>query len=161
MSVLAPQAAPGGVSRTLAAFLKASRRSWWQARYRGGKVVAEWETAKIALPVPLPGGLGRSSRWETLDKRGLVGLRLLCPEGRVGELVAGSDFKLFQLKSGVLRLGQGTEIRGHLVGLVTSSEGAAPVSPGSRVTAWSGRSTTTCSTSSTTTSVRSGSKRSG
>ena len=42
----------------------------------------------------------------------------------MGELVAGSDFKLFQLKSGVLRLGQGTEIRGHLVGLVTSSEGA-------------------------------------
>lgn len=115
----------------LGAWVASTRRSWWQAGYRDGKVVNEWDT--------IPGGIklavivaaareGEKSRWEELPKRGLRSLRLLTPIGRVGHLETDADFRLFQLKVGgtSISAGGGRNSRwqdAHLIGKVINSDG--------------------------------------
>jgi hypothetical protein len=74
----------------LSAMIKLSGRPWWQAAYRDGKVVSEWDTApgilsKIAGP---RSDMWGKSRWEELKKAGMVALRILTPEGMAAELQA-------------------------------------------------------------------------
>lgn len=111
-------------SPIIAAMIMHSGRSWWEARYSSGKVISEWDT--LTDKVKLPIGLGKSSRWELADKKGMVGLRLLCPNGMAGELEAPEGFKFFQLKSGGLMVGQvgGKHyIDAHIIGVVQDTEG--------------------------------------
>jgi len=107
----------------IASMIRASGRSWWQARYANGKVVSEWDTLmnKSLLPV----GLGRSSRWEEVTKKDMVGLRLLCPNGMAGEIEAPEGFKFFQLKVGYcdVKAGPNRSVGKHIIGVVTDAEG--------------------------------------
>jgi hypothetical protein len=110
----------------IAAFIKSSGRSWWQARYSSGKAVSEWDT--LIGQKLLPIGLGRSSRWEEVEKKGMVGLRLLCPNGMAGELEAPEDYKFFQLKVGYFDIqmnkgGSSRSVKAHLIGVVENAEG--------------------------------------
>ena len=79
----------------------ASGRPWWQVRYRDGRVVSEWDSVAGPLRLPLA-EVGASSRWEELERRGMIGVRLLCPDGTTAELEAKEDRKLFQFKVGGL-----------------------------------------------------------
>lgn len=80
-----------------------SGRPWWQARYIDGREIAEWETppdvvTKHARPLAR---LWRSSRWEEVSKRGLVGMRLLCPNGTAGEIETNNpEGRFIELKVG-------------------------------------------------------------
>ena len=114
----------------IAAMIRRSGRSWWQARYSTGKVLSEWVTLtdKVRLPI----GKGNSSRWEEISKKGMVGLRLLCPNGIAGELEAPEGFRFFQLKAGGMDVGIGfsssvTGVRrfcdAHIIGVVEDAEG--------------------------------------
>lgn len=82
----------------ISTMIRYSGRSWWQCRYSSGKVLSEWDTltSKRLFPV----GKGSSSRWEEVPKVGMIGLRLLCPNGMAGELEAPEGHRFFQLKSG-------------------------------------------------------------
>lgn len=101
-----------------------SRRSWWQARYYGGKELAEWDTV---LGVSLPRkATGRTSRWEETPKDGMVGLRLFCPNGQCAVLEASEGRKFFQLKVGEVRLGQTlgkSSVKAHVIGVMLDSTG--------------------------------------
>ena len=99
--------------------IRHSGRSFWQARYRDGRVISEWETGigKIQLPITL----GHTSRWESVDKTGMIGLRLLCPDGMAGELESKEDYKFFQLKCG--SVGNGRQTTAHIIGVVINPEG--------------------------------------
>lgn len=88
----------------ISAMIKHSGRSWWQARYSDGKVLSEWDTFATKLLLPI--GKNGSSRWEEVPKEGMVGLRLLCPNGMAGELEAPEGHRFFQLKVG----GQSVEV---------------------------------------------------
>ena len=110
----------------IVAMIRASGRSWWQARYSDGKVLSEWDTLTDRKLVPL--GLGASSRWEEVPKDKMLGLRLLCPNGMAGELEAPEGHRFFQLKSGGTTVG--TSVRGyqhyveaHIIGVVTDDKG--------------------------------------
>jgi hypothetical protein len=114
----------------IAAMIRRSERSWWQARYSTGKILSEWDTLtdKVGLPV----SIGKSSRWEEIPKRGMVGLRLLCPNGMAGELEAPEGFRFFQLKAGGIDVGIGftgsvTGVKrfcdAHIIGVVEDAEG--------------------------------------
>ena len=110
----------------LAAMIRYSGRSWWQCRYSNGKVLSEWDTltGKLLLPI----GDGKSSRWEDVSKDGMVGLRLLCPNGLAGELEAPEGHKFFQLKAGGIDIGfdGGKSKRycdAHIIGVVLDSNG--------------------------------------
>ena len=114
----------------IADMIRCSGRSWWQARYSDGRVLSEWDT--ITDKVRLPTGNGRSSRWEEAPKEGMVGLRLLCPNGMAGELEAPEGFRFFQLKAGGMDVGIGftggvAGIRrfcdAHIIGVVENDEG--------------------------------------
>lgn len=115
-----------GVPRPIWTMIRMSRRSWWQAEYRDGKVVSEWDTlqGKVLLPI----GKGSTSRWEELDKKSLVGLRLLCPNGIAGELRTQA-WPFFQLKMGERRMGGPADIRmtcdAHVIGLIDNVQGDA------------------------------------
>lgn len=87
------------VSQFRAMMIRMSGRSWWEAKYASGKQIAEWETIQGKVLTPL--GNPATSRWEEIDKRGLVALRLLCPNGKAGALLTSGSYNLFQLKSGV------------------------------------------------------------
>lgn len=115
----------------IAAMIRRSGHSWWQARYSTGKMLSEWDTLtdKIGLPI----GNGKSSRWEEVPKQGMVGLRLLCPNGMAGELEAPEGFRFFQLKAGGMDVGMGftggvTGIKrfcdAHIIGIVEDDEGS-------------------------------------
>lgn len=112
--------------------IKASGRSWWQARYSDGKILSEWDTGisildKSTLPTLVN---SRTSRWEEAPKDHMVGLRLLCPNGNrveVGELEAPEGHRFFQLKLGAVdvQMGYGGAINGirrhqeaHIIGVV-------------------------------------------
>lgn len=82
----------------IARMIKHSGRSWWQVRYTNGKVLSEWDT--LQGEIRLPFGQGRSSRWEEITKSGMVGIRLLCPNGIAGELEGVTETQFFQLKAG-------------------------------------------------------------
>ena len=114
----------------IVAMIMSSGRSWWQARYSNGKVLSEWDT--LTGKVKLPFGTGSSSRWEDVPKQGMVGLRLLCPNGMAGELEAPEGFRFFQLKVGGVDVGIGFTggISGtrhfcdaHIIGVVEDDKG--------------------------------------
>ena len=107
--------------------IQKSGRSWWQARYMDGKILSEWQTQTHEWKLPI--GSGSTSRWEDVPKLGMVGLRLLCPNGMAGELEAPVGYKFFQLKSGSIGValgGPGGESRhcdAHIIGVVVDIEG--------------------------------------
>lgn len=83
-------------------------RSWWRVRYSDGKLVDEWS----------------GMDWSLLPRRGLVAVRLYCPNGQVAELgnTVEAGERLFQFKGGMLMGG----LRAHtyqLIGLVTGLDG--------------------------------------
>lgn len=85
-------------------------RSWWLVRYADGRVVNEWD----------------GPDWSLLPRKGLVAVRLACPNGKVAELgnsVDASD-RLFQLKVAVRTMGAGKQVMAHVVGIVTGTDGA-------------------------------------
>lgn len=100
-----------------------SGRSWWQARYYGGKVLSEWETSRSKVLAPsLEAAL--SSRWEDIPKDNLIAVRLLCPNGMAAEIEAqhpGAQF--FQLKVGTAGVGGDRSIVAHVIGIVKNSNG--------------------------------------
>lgn len=105
----------------IAGMITASGRSWWQARYSSGKVLSEWATLTGALL--LPGGNGKTSRWEDAPKDGMIGLRLLCPNGMAGELEAPEGHRFFQLKTGGYQVGRGQFCDAHIIGVVLDTKG--------------------------------------
>lgn len=112
----------------IAAIIKHSGRSWWQARYSSGRVLSEWDT--LTGKLLLPSGNGKSSRWEEVPKKGMVGLRLLCPNGMAGELEAPEGHRFFQLKAGGIGVGIGVGGSGvhrfcdaHIIGVVLDDKG--------------------------------------
>jgi hypothetical protein len=102
--------------------IKASGRSWWQCRYSNGTILSEWDTltGRILLPRVEDGGTGR---WEDIEKRGMIGLRLLCPNGQCGELQASEGYKFFQLKVGTFGIGCGHDTISHIIGVVENING--------------------------------------
>lgn len=110
----------------LTAMILASGRPWWQVRYRDGRVVSEWESVGGPPHLPLA-EVGAGSRWEDLDRRGLIGIRLLCPDGTAAALEAKEDRKLFQFKLGGLSATTGGPHRhwcdAAVIGAVLDSEG--------------------------------------
>jgi hypothetical protein len=119
------------VEKTL---IRASGRPWWQARYRSGRVVSEWDTVLDPVRKLLPHRENWRSRWEEIPKAGLCGVRLLCPNGIAAELEAERDYSLFQLKVGGFALGRagGSErwCDAQVIGLVLDGSGAC------RLRAW-------------------------
>lgn len=82
----------------ISTMIRYSGRSWWQARFSDGRTIAEWDTLTSKRLFPI--GKGSSSRWEETPKKGMIGLRLLCPNGMAGELEAPEGCRFFQLKVG-------------------------------------------------------------
>lgn len=114
----------------IAQMIKRSGRSWWQVRYIDGKVLSEWNTLQGAMRLPL--GEGRSSRWEEVTKFGMVGIRLLCPNGMAGELEGVFGTQFLQLKVGGVDVAMGFigNIKGinrfcdaHIIGAVEDIAG--------------------------------------
>ena len=109
----------------------ASGRSWWEARYRDGKLLSEWDTTKasngadllwkntVKRFLPGPAG-GSTSRWEEVSKRNMVALRLVCPNGNAGVLEDdGANGRFFQLKSGTFDLGPNSKFcEAQIIGMV-------------------------------------------
>lgn len=117
-----------GINPAIAAMIEHSGRSWWQARYSDGKVLSEWDTLTGRIRLPL--GLGKSSRWEEAPKKGMVGLRLLCPNGMCGELEATEGCRFIQLKAGGIDVGFGQKgaatrryCDAHIIGAILNTEG--------------------------------------
>jgi hypothetical protein len=114
----------------IAGMIKQTGRSFWQARYTDGRILSEWDTgqswmSKNLLPIFLN---SKTSRWEEVPKKGMIGLRLLCPNGMAGELEAPEGYKFFQLKSGYFDLNMGApgsqhSIRSHIIGVVNDANG--------------------------------------
>ncbi len=104
-----------------AAMITHSGRSWWQARYSSGKILSEWDTLTTKLLLPI--GNGESSRWEEAPKKGMIGLRILCPNGMAGELEAPEGHRFFQLKAGGVGIGAGHDIDAHIIGVVVDITG--------------------------------------
>ena len=110
----------------ISTMIRASGRSWWQCRYSSGKVLSEWDT--LTGKILRPSRNGKGSRWEDVPKDGMVGLRLLCPNGLAGELEAPESHKFFQLKAGGIDVafGGGGNRRycdAHIIGVVMDSNG--------------------------------------
>jgi hypothetical protein len=115
-----------GVNPIIASMITHSGRSWWQARYRNGKKVSEWDTLTTALLLPM--GESKTSRWEEVPKDGMIALRLLCPDGMCGDLEAKEDHKFFQLKSGRRGIGNSNDPNStyqlaHVIGVVLDANG--------------------------------------
>ena len=110
----------------IAQMIANSGRSWWQTRYSDGKILSEWDT--LLDKTLLPQGLGRSSRWEEVPKKGMIGLRLLTSIGLAAELEAPEGFKFFQLKVGYFDLimnkgGSSRSTAAHIIGVVQNADG--------------------------------------
>ena len=71
----------------------------------------------------LPSNSGKTSRWEEIRKDHMIGLRLLCPNGMVGELEAPEGHRFFQLKAGGFTLGVGQFCDAHIIGVVANIKG--------------------------------------
>lgn len=110
----------------------ASGRSWWEALYSNGKTVAEWDTLQSkSLFTPL--GNQSTSRWEEIDKKNLIALRLICPNGKIGEHRTTGSYCLFQFKSGVISIAAGVvgaklpkeelHCHYHVIGVITDING--------------------------------------
>ena len=107
--------------RAVMAMVCLSGRSWWVCLYRDGHQRAEYDTLVNTVLTPL--GLGRTSRWEDIPKDGMVSLRLLCPDGQIGELW-GRPHAFIQLKVAVTSVGDATHhCQAHLIGVVDDAEG--------------------------------------
>jgi hypothetical protein len=110
----------------IALMIRKSWRSWWQCRYSDGRVLSEWDTlVDVGL---LPVGSGRSSRWEDVPKANMMGLRLLCPNGKAGELMSPEGAKFFQLKQGYLDIAMAggksnRSVGAHIIGVVKDANG--------------------------------------
>jgi hypothetical protein len=90
------------------ALVRSSGRSWWEARYSSSRVVSEFDVATGNGAVPQ---LIESVRWDELEGDGLVGLRLLCPDGSVAELASREDHRLFQFKVGGIAAAAGSRLQ--------------------------------------------------
>ena len=115
------------MNRFVAGMIKASGRSWWQARYSDGRVLSEWDTL-ATFGAFLPIGSSKTSRWEEAPKQGMIGLRLLCPNGMAGELEASEGHRFLQLKAGGSGVGIGASagghwINAHIIGVVQDPTG--------------------------------------
>jgi hypothetical protein len=108
----------------IASMIRHSGRSFWQARYSDGHVLSEWDTApiKIHLPTNIASKL---SRWEDVPKDGMIGLRLLCPNGMAGELEAPEGHRFLQLKTGGMDIGPGggRYCDAHIIGVLLDHNG--------------------------------------
>jgi hypothetical protein len=76
----------------------------------------------------MPNKNGKSSRWEEVPKKGMVGLRLLCPNGMAGELGGPEGSKFFQLKVGYFDMsisgGGAQKTSGsHIIGIIIDGNG--------------------------------------
>lgn len=100
------------------AWLRATGRSWWQARYAGGREISEWQTLSDVRNV-------ESSRWQETPRRGMRALRILCPNGEIGEVSATSDNKLWQLRQVAFVPGMRSQQLAHLIGVVHNERGDA------------------------------------
>lgn len=114
----------------IAQMIKHSHRSWWQARYSNGRVLSEWDTIfGLKLPLGTTGfQFGNTSRWEEVSKRGMIGLRLLCPNGMCGELEAREGHLFFQIKHGGVDIALGGGAGGrytdaHIIGVALNDNG--------------------------------------
>jgi hypothetical protein len=66
-----------------------SGTSFWQVRYRDGRIITEGDID-----------------WSLLPRKGLIAARLICPDGQVGRIDnIDGDERLFQLKAGRLMMG--------------------------------------------------------
>lgn len=101
-----------------ATWLRATGRSWWQARYSDGREISEWQTLKDVRNV-------ESSRWQETPRKGMRALRILCPNGEIGEVSAQSDFKLWQLRQEIFAPGLRIPTLGHMIGVVHDHNGSA------------------------------------
>lgn len=110
--------------------IRRSGRSWWQVRYIDGKVLSEWETLQSGMKLPI--GAGNSSRWEEINKFGIVGIRLLCPNGIAAELEGSLGTQFIQLKAGGIDVAFGFtgKVKGvnrfcdaHIIGAILDAEG--------------------------------------
>lgn len=88
------------IGKVRSVMIMASGRSWWEAQYASGKTVAEWDTLQGSVFTPM--GNPATSRWEEISKKDLVAIRLLCPNGKAGELRTAGSYCIFQLKSGAI-----------------------------------------------------------
>ncbi len=112
------------ITSSLADLIRASGRSWWEARYSNGRVAQEWDVASAGAA--LAPQLVESARWDELERDGLVGLRLLCPDGSVAELASKHDYRLFQFKVGGIAAGSNSQLRwcsAHVIGAVVDASG--------------------------------------
>ena len=105
--------------------VRVSQRPWWEAHYLGGKHLGEWDTPPGVATNPLPDATRwRESRWEEVSKRGMIGLRLLCPDGRYGELRTDNpEGRFVQFKRGEVVVGVGgapsfRRSEAHVIGVV-------------------------------------------
>jgi hypothetical protein len=107
----------------IATLIKISGRSWWEARFSDGRTVSEWDTmtTKVLLPI----NNGSTSRWEDVPKDGMIGLRLLCPNGMAGELEAPEGHRFLQLKTGGMDIGPGggRYCDAHIIGVLLDHNG--------------------------------------
>ncbi len=97
-----------------------SGRSWWQAHYSDGRILAEWETTQGKYDKQ---GNSSSSRWEDIPKDNMIALELLCPNGEAGGLKASEGHKFFQLKSAKISVGSNSECVSHIIGVVINDKG--------------------------------------
>jgi hypothetical protein len=111
------------LANDLAGMIRASGRSWWEARYADGRVRSEWDVVAGGGLVP---HLVEAGHWDDLDAEGLVGVRLLCPDGSVAELSSRDDYRLFQFKVGGVTAQGGSHVRwcsAHVIGAVVERSG--------------------------------------
>lgn len=88
------------------------RKSYWEVRYRDGKLVNETECD-----------------WSLLPRKGLVEVRLYCPDGKVvalGNPIDASD-RLFQFKIAVRYVGRGGETMAHVIGVIDGTDGQCTI----------------------------------
>ncbi len=116
------------MNKLIESMIKRSGRSWWQVRYIDGKVLSEWETLQSSVRLPI--SAGNSSRWEEIDKFGIVGIRLLCPSGIAAELEGKLGTQFIQLKTGGIDVAFGSDIKGvrrycdaHIIGAILDANG--------------------------------------
>jgi hypothetical protein len=112
------------LSLDLAGLVRASGRSWWEARYSRGRVVTEWDVASSAGVLP---HLVEAGHWDALERDGLVGVRLVCPNGAVAELASRDDHRLFQFKAGGAAAVGGRQLHwcsAQVIGAVVDASGA-------------------------------------
>jgi hypothetical protein len=108
--------------RAVMQMVRLSGRSWWIGLYRDGRQCAEYDT--LVNTVLTPFGLGSTSRWGTVDKRGLISLRLLCPNGQIAQLDAKDDYKFFQLKCAVAGADGYRTYHAHVIGQLLAADGS-------------------------------------